>query len=145
MPKFFGFDHVDTRVRSLSQVEPFYDQLMEALGLPRKRHCFVDADGNWVDLKPGQAYNVAEYYEEVQPGHASFFIGFIEDPAMTPTKTRIAFRIESPAELPKWEEFLHEIGARNIERGEFVDDYPAIFFEDPAGTVLEIAARKPAK
>jgi len=144
MPKFFGFDHVDTRVRSLSQVEPFYDRLMARLGLPRKKHSFVDEAGEWHALSAGQKYNVAEYYEEVQPGHASFFIGLIEDPAMKPTKTRIAFRVESPGELPLWEEFLHEIGARNIERGEFVDDYPAIFFEDPAGTRLEIAARKPA-
>ncbi|MBV8223455.1 MAG: hypothetical protein JO293_08860 [Candidatus Eremiobacteraeota bacterium] len=145
MSTFRGFDHIDTRVPSLARVEPFYDRLMTALGLPRKTHSFVDAAGDWHELTPGQAYNVTEYYEDVQPDRASFFIGFIEDPAMTPTKTRIAFRVKSPAELPKWELLLREMGACKIERSESMDDYPAIFFEDPAGTMLEIVARKAAK
>ena len=145
MASFFGFDHIDTRVPSLARVEPFYDRLMKELGLPRKRHSFVDAAGDWHELVPGQTHNVAEYYEELQPDRASFFIGFIEDPAMTPTKTRIAFRVKSAAELPRWETLLREMGAQKIERSESMDDYPAIFFEDPAGTMLEIVARKAAK
>jgi len=142
MSKFLGFDHIDTRVRSLAAVEPFYDRLMHELGLPTKRHSFVDAAGDWHELKPGQIHNVAEYFEASPVGRPAFFIGFIEDPAMTPTLTRIAFRAEL-AELPRWEEFLREIGAAAIERSESMEEYPAIFFEDPAGTKLEIVARKP--
>jgi len=141
MPKFLGFDHIDTRVRSLKAVEPFYDRLMRELGLPKKKHSFVDAAGDWHELKPGQIHNVVEYFEESPIGRAAFFIGFIEDPDMTPTRTRIAFRAEL-AELPRWEEFLREIGAVTVERSESMEEYPAIFFEDPAGTLLEIVARK---
>ena len=81
MAKFLGFDHIDTRVRSLAAVEPFYDRLMRELGLPTKKHSFVDAIGDWHELKPGQIHNVAEYFEEPPVDRAAFFIGFIEDPA----------------------------------------------------------------
>ncbi|HZV78636.1 MAG TPA: VOC family protein [Candidatus Binatus sp.] len=143
MAHFLGFDHIDTRVRSLTHAEPFYDRLMPELGLKVKRHSFVDEAGEWHDLKPGQKHNVVEYFEEPVPDRATFFIGFIEDPAMKPTRTRIAFRADSPAQLKRWEEFLREIGARNIEPSASMTDYPAIFFEDPAGTMLEIVARVP--
>lgn len=145
MPQFFGFDHVDTRVRSLGLVEPFYDRLMPELGLPKKKHSFVDAAGDWHSLKPGQKHNVAEYFEESGPGRTPFFIGFIEDPQMKPTFTRIAFRVGSAAEMQRWEKFLREIGALNIEPSEDMDGYPALFFADPAGTLLEIVARKPTE
>jgi len=141
---FQGFDHIDTRVRSLSAVERFYDRLMLELGLPRKRLSFVDDAGDWHELKPGQAHNVAEYFEEPTPDRPSYFIGFIEDPRMTPTRTRIAFRVSSRSEVERWNARLRELGAVNVELSEDMDEYPAVFFEDPAGTLLEIVARKPA-
>ena len=143
MPEFLGFDHIDTRVRSLAAVEPFYDRLMSALGLPKKKHSHVDAQGDWHALKPGQTHNVAEYFEEPAAGRPAFFIGFIEDPAMEPVKTRIAFRVSAPFDTSHWQRILREIGAQNIELSESMDDYPAIFFEDPAGTKLEVVARNP--
>lgn len=143
MPQFLGFDHIDTRVRSLALVEPFYDLLMPQLGLPKKRHSFVDLAGDWHELRPGQVHNVAEYFELPTHGRATFFIGFIEDPHMKPTLTRIAFRAGSAAEIPQWEKALRQIGALHIELSADMDEYPAIFFEDPAGTLLEIVARKP--
>ena len=143
MSLFLGFDHIDTRVRSLSAVEAFYDRLMAELGLPKKNRSFVDAQGDWHDLKPGQSHNVAEYFEESPAGRAAFFIGFIEDPAMVPVKTRIAFRVATPFDAAHWQRVLRELGARNIQVSESMDDYPAIFFEDPAGTKLEVVAREP--
>lgn len=145
MPHFQGFDHIDTRVRSLAAVEPFYDRLMAELGMPRKKLSFVDDAGDWHELKPGQAHNVAEYFEESAPDQPSYFIGFIEDPRMTPTRTRIAFRVSSRAEVERWNARLPELGAVNVELSADMDEYPAVFFEDPAGTLLEIVARKPAK
>ena len=143
MPEFLGFDHIDTRVRSLSAVETFYDRLMAELGLPKKKRSFVDAQGDWHELKPGQAHNVAEYFEESLSSRATFFIGFIEDPAMVPVKTRIAFRVPRPLDATRWQRVLGEIGAKNIQLSESMEDYPAIFFEDPAGTKLELVARQP--
>jgi catechol 2,3-dioxygenase-like lactoylglutathione lyase family enzyme len=139
---FLGFDHVDTRVRSIKAVESFYDRLMPALGLQRKRYCHVDAAGEWHDPSDDKPYNTVEYYEDVAQGFVSRFIGFVEDKNMRPTFTRIAFRVSDPLDIPRWCAFLAEIGAMNIEPSAS-DDYPAVFFEDPAGTKLEICARKP--
>ena len=143
MAAFLGFDHIDTRVQSLAAVEPFYDRLMAELGLSRKKHSYVDDAGDWHSLDAGQQYNVAEYFEEAQPDRAAFFIGFIEDPAMRPVMTRIAFRVPAPLAVDRWTRFLREIGAVNIEPSASLDEYPAIFFEDPAGTKLEIVSRTP--
>ncbi len=140
--KFLGFDHIDTRVRSLKAVEQFYDKLMPELGLPHKRYSHVDGKGDWYEPTDQRPYNTVEYFEEPTAGHASLFIGFIEDPSMTPTLTRIAFRTASRGDLTRWSDFLRSIGALNIE-GSISDDYPALFFEDPNGTKLEICARKP--
>ena len=45
--EFYGYDHVDCRVRSLEAVETFYDDLMPEIGLTEKRYAFVDPDGEW--------------------------------------------------------------------------------------------------
>lgn len=141
---FLGYDHVDARVPSIARVEPFYDRLMPELYLPEKRYAYVDASGEWHDASDARPYNAVEYHEETRfsAGRASFFIGIIEDPAMLPTSTRIAFRIPSAADLIHWHAMLLAIGAHAVEWSEG-DEYPAIFFEDPCGTKLEVCARLP--
>ena len=143
MATFEGFDHIDTRVRSLSSVEAFYDTLMPQLGLSEKRFAHVDAHGDWDEPSAGKAYNAVEYYEPSVVGHIPRFIGLIEDRAMTPTLTRIAFRVATPQDLPRWDQILRAAGAANIQWSAS-DLYPAIFFEDPAGTKLELVSRRPA-
>ena len=138
---FHGFDHIDVRVKSLPAVESFYDALLAEIGLPRKRRSHVDADGEWQEADDVRPYNVAEYYEEPAPGKVAFFIGIIEDQAMEPTKTRIAFRLQSRGALDRMKVRLHELGARRIEPSEDMEAYPAIFFEDAVGTKLEVCAR----
>jgi hypothetical protein len=138
---FHGFDHIDVRVKSLPAVESFYDEFLSEIGLPRKRRSHVDAGGEWLEASDERPYNVAEYYEEVEPGKVSFFIGIIEDPDMRPTKTRIAFRVASRTELDRMHERLHELGAQRIELSEDMASYPAVFFEDAVGTNLELCAR----
>ena len=63
---------------------------------------------------------------------------------MRPTLTRIAIRVLTAGELDRWFDALSSIGARNVERSASAD-YPAIFFEDPGGTKLELCARHPEK
>ena len=140
--RFHGFDHVDTRVSSLAAVEAFYDRLMPALGLPRKNHAHVDESGNWHTPDDSRPYNAVEYYEPTVSGGVTCFIGFIEDRSMVPTRTRIAFRVGSPDGLPRFHEVLITIGALNVEWSASAE-YPAIFFEDAAGTKLELVARRP--
>jgi hypothetical protein len=138
---FQGFDHIDVRVNSLPAVELFYDAFLAEIGLTRKRRSHVDAGGEWLEASVERPYNVAEYYEESVPGKVAFFIGIIEAPDMRPTKTRIAFRIASRAELERIHLRLHELGAARIELSEDMESYPAVFFEDAAGTNLELCAR----
>ncbi|HXW51846.1 MAG TPA: VOC family protein [Candidatus Acidoferrales bacterium] len=142
MTEFLGYDHVDTRVRSIAAVEPFYDQLMSALGMPRKKYSYVDPAGEWREPSAEHPYNTVEYYEPPAAGVVARFIGFIEDAGMQPTLTRIAFRVAAPFDASSWVSFLQRIGARTIEPS-VSDEYPAVFFEDPSGTKLEVCARRP--
>jgi catechol 2,3-dioxygenase-like lactoylglutathione lyase family enzyme len=142
MPQFLGFDHVDTRVRSLTAVEAFYDKLMPEIGLPEKDCHIVDVAGDWRRAGPGENYNTIEYHEKPSDQRPAHFIGFVEDPAMKPISTRVAFRIASVDELDHWISLLGRIGACNIEPSSSYEDWPAVFFEDPAGTKLEIVARE---
>lgn len=143
MRRFEGFDHVDCRVRSLAAVEGFYAALMPELGLPNKRLCYVDGAGEWHEVSAEHPYNTIEFYETAHPGHTPCFIGFVERTDHVPGMTRIAFRVER-SRLLELEALLSQWGARNVERSDDMGGYPAIFFEDPAGTRLEIVARAPS-
>jgi catechol 2,3-dioxygenase-like lactoylglutathione lyase family enzyme len=139
--EFGGFDHIDCRVRSLALVEDFYASIMPELGLPERRCALVDGDGEWHDVEPGDAYNAVEFFEMPQPGRARFFMGFIEHAGHQPSMTRVAFRVPVDR-FVELEAVLVRAGAKNVERSADMASYPAIFFEDPAGTKLELVARK---
>ena len=127
---------------SLAAVEGFYDELLPALGLSRKSESHVGGDGEWYDVDAGHPRNVAEYHTPIVTGSPGWFVGFIEDPGMTPTTTRIAFALDDEANLPAIEALVRRAGGRVVEWS--IDPaYPALFFEDPAGTRLEICARRP--
>ena len=134
---FLGFDHVDMRVRSLALVESFYDALMPLLGLPRKRYVLIQ-NGSWLDVERGAAHNAVEYMETSESGERSRFFGVIEDDRTPQTMTRVAFRRAAPAGYAAWADILTTAGARNVEMSADMSFYPAVFFEDPAGTKLEI-------
>ena len=139
MAEFYGFDHVDCRVRSLAAVETFYDELLPEIGLTEKRSAYVDSDGEW--HTEFDAYNAVEYFEAAHPTKPRRFFGLIEDPLHRNNDTRIAFRVE----YKRMDEFialLGKIGATSIERSDDMETYPAVFFEDPAGTKLELIGRE---
>jgi catechol 2,3-dioxygenase-like lactoylglutathione lyase family enzyme len=140
--RFMGFDHIDTRVRSLAAVETFYDKLMPLLGFTSKKLSYVDDKGEWNAPGTDGKYNTAEYYAPGRANEAAFFIGFIERADTAPSFTRIAFRVEDVTD-PKWMATLRDLGAKNVEPSEDMSAYPAIFFEDPGGTKLEIVSRRP--
>jgi hypothetical protein len=139
VPLFGGFDHIDVRVPALAPVEAFYDALMPALGLPVKRLSHVDAGGDWHDADAEHPYNTVEYFEPDGTQPNAHFIGFIEDRAMRPNATRIAFRIGA-ADLERLRSLLQGLGARNVD-DVTATTYPALFFEDPGGTRLELIIR----
>jgi catechol 2,3-dioxygenase-like lactoylglutathione lyase family enzyme len=137
--EFYGFDHVDCRVRSLSAVESFYDELMPEIGLTEKRYAYVDPDGEW--HTEFDAYNAVEYFEAAHPTKPRRFFGIIENPLHRNNDTRIAFRVEYKR-LNEFIALLGKIGAANIELSEEMETYPAVFFEDPAGARLELIGRE---
>ncbi len=142
--KLGGLDHADIRVRSLPAVEPFYDALLPALGLSRKTGAHVGADGEWTDVDGSHPRNAVEYHTPVVSGERGWFVGFIEDPATAPSATRIAFSLDDESSLSEVEKLLTAAGGRVVEWS--IDaGYPAIFFEDPLGTRLEICARRPRR
>ena len=139
MPEFYGFDHVDCRVRSLAAVESFYDDLMPVIGLTEKRYAYVDADGNW--HREFENYNAIEYYEAEHPTKPRRFFGLIENPLHRNNDTRIAFRVEYER-MNELIALLGKIGATTVELSDEMETYPAVFFEDPAGTKLELVGRE---
>ena len=140
--KILGLDHADIRVPSLAAVEAFYDAVLPAVGLSRKSESHVGRDGEWVGVDASHPRNVIEYHTPIEPGSPGWFVGFIEARGMIPTETRIAFAMDSEANLAAAEPLIVNAGGRVVEWS--IDaGYPALFFEDPAGTRLEFCARRP--
>jgi catechol 2,3-dioxygenase-like lactoylglutathione lyase family enzyme len=142
--KLLGLDHADIRVPAIAAVEAFYDALFPVLGLARKSESHVGSDGEWYDVEATRPRNVIEYHTPIETGSSGWFVGLIEDAGMIPTKTRIAFALDSEQNLKDVERLVRDAGGKIVEWS--VDEsYPALFFEDPSGTRLEICARRPRK
>jgi catechol 2,3-dioxygenase-like lactoylglutathione lyase family enzyme len=136
--EFYGFDHVDCRVRSLEAVESFYDDILPAIGLTEKRYAYVDPDGKW--HTEFDTYNAIEYYEPQHPTKPRRFFGVIENPLHRANDTRIAFRV-AYQRLDALINLLRKLDAPALELSEDMQSYPGVFFEDPAGTRLELIGR----
>jgi catechol 2,3-dioxygenase-like lactoylglutathione lyase family enzyme len=122
------FDHIDLRVPRLAEVVAFYETLLPSLGFSRKM-----AIEGWLQFQA--AGNVA-----------TEFFGITESPSHVPNENRIAFRVESPADVDRVAEIAARVGARNIEGPmDYAPGYYAVFFEDPSGNRLEVCHRLRAR
>jgi catechol 2,3-dioxygenase-like lactoylglutathione lyase family enzyme len=137
--EFYGYDHVDCRVRSLAVVESFYDELLPEVGLTEKRYAYVDPDGQWHDQF--DTYNAIEYFEEAHPTKPRRFFGIIENPLHRNNETRIAFRV-AHQRLDELIALARRLGAVSLELNDDMERYPSAFFEDPGGTKLELIGRE---
>ena len=137
-----GLDHADIRVPSLGAVEAFYDAVLPALGLSLKSFSHVGDDGEWHGVDDAHPCNTVEYHTPTVAGECGWFVGFIEDPQMVPTRTRIAFALDVESNLTAIEPLVRNAGGRVVEWSSDAG-YPALFFEDPCGTRLEVCARRP--
>ncbi len=144
---FLGFDHVDARVPSLRDAEPFYSALLPALGLTIKSFVRIEFHGDddeWIAVDATDAYNALEFHEpDPAPGYPPRFMGVIEQTDMQASPTRIAFALPPDPDLDAWAARLRAWGARKVELSADPIDYPAIFFEDPFGSKFELCARRP--
>jgi predicted lactoylglutathione lyase len=122
-------DHIDLRVKDLTNARKFYGTLLPAIGFTCDR-----SDADW-----GTFYSVG------QDKPAEFF-GFTEDRQHQPNGTRIAFWAESREEVDRIAGLVREIGGQNLEGPEVCANYSpgyyAFFFEDPDGNKLEICCRE---
>lgn len=127
------FDHVDLRVRRLSEVRRFYETLLPELGFRREAKI-----QGWLQ------------YEVENNNGVSEFFGVTESAHHVANESRIAFWAESVEEVNRLAIVTVQAGARNVEgpmynvEGPMYDDgnYYAVFFEDPSGNRLEICHRK---
>ncbi len=118
------YDHIDLRVRDLTEVTSFYETLLPALGFTRDARI----DG-WLQ------------YESVSEGAAEFF-GVAESAGHVANENRIAFWAEDISEVDRLGEILAAAGALNIEGPmDYESGYYAVFFEDPSGNRFEICHR----
>ncbi|CUS38679.1 VOC family protein [Candidatus Nitrospira nitrificans] len=120
------YDHIDLRVRSLTEARPFYEVLLPALGFTRYAP-FPD----WLT------------YQADKTDGATEFFGVTESPTHMANECRVAFWVDSKEQVDRLAAILRQAGARNIEGPMSYDDvnYYAVFFEDPSGNRLEICHR----
>src|SRR3712207_977828 len=116
MPRHY--DHIDLRVRSLSEAQPFYEALLPALGFTRD----VRIEG-WLQ------------FESTDDDGATEFFGVTESPQHVANECRIAFWADSISEVDKLAKIVVRAGARNIEGPAYETPQPgeasyyALFFE----------------
>ena len=124
------YDHVDLRVRSISEARRFYEALLPALGFTRD----VRIEG-WLQFEAAGADGATEFF------------GVTESPRHVANECRVAFWADSTSEVDRLAEIAARAGARNIEGpaheipqpGE--TGYYAFFFEDPCGNRFEVCHR----
>jgi hypothetical protein len=92
------YDHVDLRVRSISEARPFYEVLLPALGFTRD----VRIEG-WLQFESDDADGVSEFF------------GVTESAQHVANECRIAFWVDSISEVDRLAKIASRAGARNVE------------------------------
>lgn len=120
------YDHIDLRAPRLTDVTPFYEALLPALGFTRDAR----VEG-WLQFEAADS-DITEFF------------GVTESPGHVPNENRIAFWAESNSDVDRLAEVAQQAGARNIEGPmPYEPGYYAVFFEDPCGNRLEVCHRVP--
>ena len=120
------FSHIDLRVPDLEAGVEFYSILMPAIGFSK--------------YLGGQDFRSWTTPEGHGPSRAWF--GITLDAEHRPNGNRIAFGVESRAEVDRIAPILERAGARAISGPKlmpaYTPTYYALFFDDPWGNPLEI-------
>ena len=123
------FSHIDLRVRELGDATEFYREFLPAIGFTEP----------WEGEEWGGNSALGTFPSKP-------FFGFTEDPNHQPNGTRIAFWVNSSAEVDRVAEIIQRAGAKNIEgplsNPEYNETYYAVFFDDPSGNRLEVVHRQ---
>ena len=119
------YDHIDLRVRSLTEVRSFYETLLPALGFERD----TQIEG-WIQFESNSEDGITEFF------------GITESPRHVANECRIAFWAPSIAEVDRLAQIIVQAGGCSVEGPAYeAPQYYAVFFEDPSGNRLEICHR----
>ncbi len=121
------FGHIDLRVSDIDAAARFYEALLPALGFTVPYH--GDAWKVWATTDP-------------LPGTEYFAI--TEERAHVANDNRIAFCVESPAEVDRLAEVARHAGATELSGPKpmpYGPGYYAVFLADPSGNRLEVYVR----
>ncbi len=122
-----GLGHIDLRVSDLAAALDFYDRLLPALGFTERHH--------------GEEWKV---WATTEPLPSPAYFGITEEPDHAANGNRIAFRVESAAEVDRVTEIARAAGAAELSGQKpmpYGPGYYASFFADPSGNRLEIYVR----
>jgi catechol 2,3-dioxygenase-like lactoylglutathione lyase family enzyme len=121
------FGHIDLRVSDIDAAVGFYEALLPALGFTEKYHS--EAWKSWATTDP---LPLTEYF------------AITEEQAHVANDNRIAFCVESPAEVDRLAEVARQAGAAELSGPKpmpYGPRYYAVFFADPSGNRLEVYVR----
>jgi len=121
------FGHIDLRVSDIDAAADFYEALLPALGFTERYH--GDAWKVWATTDP-------------LPGTAYF--GITEERTHVANDNRIAFWVESAAEVDRVAEVARRAGATELSGPKpmpYGPGYYAVFFADLSGNRLEVYVR----
>jgi catechol 2,3-dioxygenase-like lactoylglutathione lyase family enzyme len=121
------FGHIDLRVSDLAAVFDFYAALLPALGFTETYHGEEWKAWATTDPLPGTAY-----------------FAVTEDPDHIPNANRIAFWVESAAEVDRVSEIARTAGALEMSGPKpmrYSPGYYAAYFADPCGNRFEVYVR----
>jgi catechol 2,3-dioxygenase-like lactoylglutathione lyase family enzyme len=121
------FGHVDLRVSDLSVAVAFYDELLPAVGFTERYH--------------GEDWKV---WATTEPLPSTGYFAITEERDHVANSNRIAFWVESAAEVDRVTEVARKAGADDLSGPKpmpYSPGYYASYFADPSGNRLEVYVR----
>jgi catechol 2,3-dioxygenase-like lactoylglutathione lyase family enzyme len=121
------FGHIDLRVSDLEAALAFYEQLLPAAGFTERYH--------------GEDWKV---WGTTEPLPSTAYFAITEERDHVANSNRIAFWVESAAEVDRIAEVAGAAGARDLSGPKpmpYSPGYYAAFFADPSGNRLEVYVR----
>jgi catechol 2,3-dioxygenase-like lactoylglutathione lyase family enzyme len=121
------FGHIDLRVDDLDAAVAFYEELLPALGFTERYH-----GAEWKVWATTDALPVTAYF------------GVTEERGHVGNSNRIAFSVETAAEVDRVADVARRAGAQDLSGPKpmpYSTGYYAAFFADPAGNLLEVYVR----
>jgi catechol 2,3-dioxygenase-like lactoylglutathione lyase family enzyme len=121
------FGHIDLRVSDVAAALAFYEELLPAVGFTERYH-----GENW------------KVWATTEPLPSTAYFAITEEPDHVANSNRIAFWVESAAEVDRVAEVARKAGALDLSGPKpmrYSPGYYAAFFADPSGNRLEVYVR----